>query len=138
MSGGMEAGVLIRVAGVILHWEGRVLLQHRDDNPEIVWPGHWAVFGGHIEPGEEPEEAALRELAEELELRLEGPLELFSHRNDGVRERFVFASPLPVPLDTLVQHEGQAMALLSLSDLDAYPVVPAHREILKAFFAGLV
>ncbi|MGV3720271.1 MAG: NUDIX domain-containing protein, partial [Actinomycetota bacterium] len=92
----MDESALIRVAGVILHREGRVLLQHRDDNPEIVWPGHWAIFGGHMEPGEAPEEAALRELEEELELRLEGPLELFSPRNDGVRERFIFAAPLPV------------------------------------------
>lgn len=127
---------LIQVAGVILHREGRVLLQHRDDIPGIVWPGHWAIFGGHIEPGEMPHDAALREIAEELGLELEPPLELFHHGVHGGRERHIYVSALGVSPDTLVQQEGQGMALLSAEDLDTYPVVPAHREILERFFAA--
>jgi len=125
---------LIRVAGVILHREGRVLLQHRDDNPNIVWPGHWAIFGGHIEPGEEPEETARRELEEELGLRLDGPLPLYFHGSDGVRERFIFEAPLPVPPEALTLMEGQGMALLAPEELDSYAVVPVHRQIIQSFF----
>jgi len=125
----------IRVAGVILHREGRVLLQHRDDKPEIRWPGAWAIFGGHVEEGEAPEEAARREIEEELGLRLEGPLPLVYHGSDDVRERFMFAAPLPVPPEALTQTEGQGMALLTREDLAVYPVVPIHREILEGFFS---
>lgn len=127
--------VQIRVAAVLLHQEGRVLMQHRDDRPDIVWPAHWAMFGGHLEPGETPEEAAVREIEEELELRLAPPLSLFHHEVIGERERFVFVARLEVPLDALTQREGQGMALLAAGELDDYPLIPAHRAILERFFA---
>ena len=48
----------------------RYVLQLRDDVPGIAAPGMWALFGGHIEPGESPEEALLREVREELSIDL--------------------------------------------------------------------
>ena len=127
------AGPQLKVAGVILYRDGRVLLQHRDDTPEIRWPGAWAIFGGHVEPDETPEAAARREMEEELGLRLEGPLELVYHGADDTRERFIFAAPLPVPPETLTLYEGQGMALLSREEIDTYPLVPIHREILHGY-----
>src|SRR5213082_3324237 len=93
----LRVAPLKRVAGVILYREGRVLLQHRDDDPAIRWPGAWAIFGGHVEAGETPEQAARRELEEELGLRLDGDLSLVYHGEDETRERFIYAAPLPVP-----------------------------------------
>ena len=48
--------------------DGRVLLQLRDDIEGIVAPGRWGLFGGEIEAGESPVEAASRELEEETGL----------------------------------------------------------------------
>jgi ADP-ribose pyrophosphatase YjhB (NUDIX family) len=124
----------LRVAGVILHREGRVLLQHRDDRPDIRWPGAWAIFGGHVEEGEPPDEAARREIHEELGLWLEGALDLVYHRDDGDRERFIFAAPLEVPPDALDLREGQDMRLFAREELAFYPVVAIHREILETCF----
>lgn len=126
--------VTIRVAAVILYQGERVLLQHRDDRPDIVWPNHWAIFGGHIEDGEAPEDAALREIEEELELRLEPPLTLVHHGIDGIRERFVYAARLDVPLEALTLLEGQGMALLTYAEMETLPLAPAHRIILNRFF----
>lgn len=125
------------VAGVILVQDGAVLLQHRDDIPTIRFPGCWAIFGGHVEAGETPEEAARREVEEELCYRLEGPLTLVHHARyvEERRERFFFAAELPVPLSALTLCEGQGMALLRPADFDRYPLVPLHREILERFFA---
>src|SRR5262245_11013131 len=107
-----RAGRPRRVAGVILHQAGRVLLQHRDNDPGIAWPGAWAIFGGHLEDGEEPEDAARREIEEELDLRLEGRLALVCRHQDATHERHIFAAPLTVPVAELTLHEGQGMALL--------------------------
>jgi len=57
-------------AGVILvDRRGWILMQERDEHPRID-PDCWGLSGGHLEPGEEPREGALRELEEETGLRL--------------------------------------------------------------------
>ncbi len=125
---------LVRVAMVILHQGDRVLMQLRDSAPGTYAGGLWGIFGGHMEAGETPEQTAVREIDEELDLRLEGPLALVTHRIDDGRERFVYAVELSAPLEALSLREGAGMALLPRSELDAYPIVPVHREILAAFF----
>jgi mutator protein MutT len=54
--------LMICGAGVIIHQNGRILLQRRRDD------GTWADHGGCLEIGETPEEAARRELLEETGL----------------------------------------------------------------------
>lgn len=51
---------------MLLDEHGRYLMQLRDDIPSILYPGHWGLFGGAIEPGETPEAAMRRELDEEI------------------------------------------------------------------------
>ena len=59
------------IAAIILeNDEGKFLLYLRDNKPDIPFPDHWDLIGGHIEEGETPEEALLREVKEELDLDL--------------------------------------------------------------------
>src|SRR5204862_6293798 len=48
----------------------RLLIYLRDDKPEIPFPNHWDFFGGHLEEGETPEQAMIREVKEELGIDL--------------------------------------------------------------------
>ncbi|HYE28686.1 MAG TPA: (deoxy)nucleoside triphosphate pyrophosphohydrolase [Allosphingosinicella sp.] len=52
------------VAAALADGEGRVLLQQRA--PGRAMAGLWEFPGGKVEPGERPEAALIRELAEEL------------------------------------------------------------------------
>lgn len=61
---------------VLLDGRGWLLLQERDEHPAID-PEKWGFVGGHVEPGEDFETAAYRELEEETGVRLDGGLELF-------------------------------------------------------------
>ncbi|MCK5845384.1 MAG: NUDIX domain-containing protein, partial [Victivallales bacterium] len=59
---------------VVYHPDGRVLLQKRRMDKDIQ-PGKWdTAVGGHVDAGETIEQAARRELAEELEFKQ--PIEL--------------------------------------------------------------
>ena len=58
---------------VVLRADGAALLQHRDDIPTIQDPGLWVVPGGHVEPGETPVAAAVREVEEETCYRCARP-----------------------------------------------------------------
>ncbi len=54
---------------------GGVLLQERDEHAPID-PDRWGLVGGHLEPGEDPEQGTYREVEEETGVRLEpGTLE---------------------------------------------------------------
>jgi 8-oxo-dGTP pyrophosphatase MutT (NUDIX family) len=73
---------------VIVDAEDRVLLL-RGGDPQRPGPAVWHTPGGGIDPGEAPQHAALRELAEEvgLELDVTGPLvwtRRFEFSFDGV------------------------------------------------------
>ncbi len=56
-------------AGVFLYVGDQVLLQWRTRDAPI-YPSFWNCFGGIIEDGETPEEAALREIEEEIGVTL--------------------------------------------------------------------
>jgi mutator protein MutT len=61
-----------RVVVGALRSEGRVLLGHR--SPTRAWyPDVWDFPGGHIEDGETPSEALVRELREELGIDVTPP-----------------------------------------------------------------
>lgn len=49
----------------------RLLIYLRDDKPEIPFQNHWDFFGGHLEEGETPEQAMIREVKEELGIDLD-------------------------------------------------------------------
>ncbi|HEY7268292.1 MAG TPA: NUDIX domain-containing protein [Dehalococcoidia bacterium] len=124
----------VKVAMVILHREGRVLMQLRGGDPGVYAGGMWGIFGGRMEPSESPERTAVREIEEELGIALDGTLALVVHRIDDGRERFIYAAPLTAPLETVKLAEGDGMALLSPQQIESYPVVPIHREVLRAWW----
>jgi 8-oxo-dGTP diphosphatase len=131
------------VAVAILHREGQFLMQLRDDDPTIMYPGHWAFFGGHLEPGESPEVGVRRELLEEIGY-CPVELALFDSWTDGQVTRHVYHGILGAELDDLVLTEGMDMQLLNLEDIqrgDRYspqiqqvrPLGPPHQRILLNF-----
>lgn len=76
--------LLHRVVHVLVfNGAGELMLQKRSMNKDVA-PGKWDTsVGGHVDPGEDLREAALREMEEELGIRAE-PRRLYSyvHSND--------------------------------------------------------
>jgi 8-oxo-dGTP diphosphatase len=57
--------MLHQCVGALIVQQDTLLLGQRSPT-RTFYPGVWDLFGGHIEPGEHPEQALIRELREEL------------------------------------------------------------------------
>ncbi|NJL62718.1 MAG: NUDIX domain-containing protein [Methylacidiphilales bacterium] len=134
----------IAVAIAILYRDGKFLMQLRDNIPTILYPGYWALFGGHIEPGETPEIAVGREILEEIGYNLPSTFAFFGCYPDEKVIRHVFYAPLEVEFSQLVLNEGWDMDLLTPEEIDQgifysqnaqeeRPLGPVHQKILQDF-----
>lgn len=131
----------VEVALAVLEQNGRWLVQLRDDVPGIVAPGAWGLFGGHLDPGEGPGEALLRELHEEISWCPPAPLPYWFRHANAERIAHVFRAALPVPLASLVLLEGQDMVLASLEELRSgrvwSPRLREHRLLAPSLCCAL-
>ena len=128
-------------AGIILvDGKGRVLLQERDEHPRID-PEKWGLVGGHLDPGEEFETAAHRELEEETGVRLApGSLELFGeftvdHRAPyGTWDRMqVFVAATDLTDADIDCREGRQIVFVEPDVARALELSAAAADIVPAF-----
>ncbi|MEU9130431.1 NUDIX domain-containing protein [Kitasatospora sp. NPDC048540] len=110
-----------------------VLLQLRDDRPDISWPAHWVVPGGRREAGETPYQTARRELREETGLDVPGLLPFLPAPAAGTGTegmRFFHAVHEVDPAE-LVLGEGQELRLVPLAEVGSLPMPPALKVLLR-------
>jgi 8-oxo-dGTP pyrophosphatase MutT (NUDIX family) len=111
-------------AALLVLEDGRYLVQLRDQKPDIFYPGHWGLFGGALEAGEDPVDALRRELAEELGLTV-STVRFFAEFGFDLSElgdRKVFRRVFEIPLHSrdiaaLVLGEGADLAALPAEEL---------------------
>jgi 8-oxo-dGTP diphosphatase len=138
----------VEVALAMLHRDGHWLMQLRDEIPDIVAPGCWGLFGGHLDPGETPEQALRRELLEEISWQPPA-VELVMVHHIHRRTAHVFQAELSVPLEQLQLLEGQDLGLISPEELLSGSIwsakLSSHRpladgllEVMQHVFTKLV
>lgn len=131
------------VSVIPINTQGKILLQQRDDRPDLVFPGCWTTFGGSVEAGETPEEAMHRELLEEIELDL--PVKLwktieFTIERDGQvlkGDGYIYVAPIEKAEDEIVLHEGQALGYFALADLTKLKIGFGFESVFREIFAAL-
>jgi len=117
-------------AGVLfVNRAGEVLLRLRDDKPGLRFANHWDVIGGAIEPGETERLAALREVEEEIGLRLETLAPLGSYPGNVLVVMFVAA--LDTPLEAIRLMEGQRIQFFTRAAAEQLALVPWVRTMLQ-------
>lgn len=135
-------------AAIMVAEDGRYLMQLRDDFPHIWYPGHWGLFGGGVEAGEDEIKALRRELREEIGFDLDADrAKLFTRFDFDLRPvglRCYVRSYYEVPIGTaalagLRLREGADMRVfrgdealaLRLSPYDAFALfMHFHRKRL--------
>jgi 8-oxo-dGTP pyrophosphatase MutT (NUDIX family) len=97
---------------------GAVLLQERDEHAPID-PDRWGLSGGHLEPGEEPEEGTYREVEEETgvalppgTLRLFRTLQVFHPRYGAVDDVHVYVGRVDLTDDDIDCREGRQIVFV--------------------------
>jgi len=130
--------LLLVAACALIDVDRRVLIAQRPEGKSMA--GLWEFPGGKIEPGETPEAALIRELEEELGIRIAGkclaPLTFASHSY----EAFHLLMPLYVcrTWDGEVSgQQGQQLAWVRASRLGDYEMPPAD-EPLKSVLRELL
>ena len=118
-------------AAVIVNDQGEILLTQRPAGKSMA--GLWEFPGGKVEVGETPEDALVRELAEELNLSVDArnlePLTFASHTYDS----FHLLMPLFLCRQwtgDIIPKEGQAMVWVTLQDIGDYPMPPADEPLI--------
>lgn len=116
---------------------GRVLLERRSLSKRLL-PGALAIPGGHLEPGESPEDAVLRELDEELGLSPSTVVYVCTllHRAEEFRKLHYFA--VEAWHGEMVLGEADALEWLSIEDESAFLDMDwvAVREYVRVYGAG--
>lgn len=119
------------VSVLVIH-EGRVLLVRRGREPNR---GIWALPGGRVEAGERPADAAIREVAEETAVQIDGLREIDSvdvaASDTGQRYAItVFSADYRSGSPTAGDDAADAR-WLALTDIASLPITDGTRRIIE-------
>lgn len=118
---------MIKAAGILFVSNGKALLLKRSNTESH--PKEWAFPGGHIEEGETPEQAALREFQEECGLAYTGELSQIMRTNDGDVEFTTFLAQAPEQFKPILNDEHTGFGWFELDD---YPN-KTHPQVKSLF-----
>ncbi len=100
-----------RIAAIILENDKReILLYLRDNKTGIPFPQHWDLIGGHVEEGETPDEALVREVKEELDIELK-EYRFFKEyeclEGDAYPNiKYIYSGKINIPIEEITLLEG--------------------------------
>jgi 8-oxo-dGTP diphosphatase len=125
-----------KVAKVILYKDNKVLLQLRDNKPNIPFPNQWSLFGGKIEKDETARACTIREIKEELNATIKNIKFITKqtrYENNVEVEDNIFSAEINEEIADLILKEGKAMKLFSLKELTKITIVPHYKDYIIKF-----
>lgn len=124
-------GITEVAAAVILRPDGTFLLGRRA--PDTFYPGYWEFPGGKVESGETPHAALVRELHEELEIKVlrATPWIMREHIYEHAHVRLHFFR-VTAWRGEIRDHVHTAFAWQRAEALDVEPMLPANAPVLAA------
>jgi 8-oxo-dGTP diphosphatase len=111
-----------KIAAIILENDkSGFLLALRDNKPGIPFPNHWDLIGGHVEEGETPEEALVREVKEELNIELKEYtfFRMYECLTDDAYEniKYIYSGKIDIPIEEITLLEGERPQYFSREEI---------------------
>jgi 8-oxo-dGTP diphosphatase len=128
------------IAAIILeNNKGEFLLYLRDNKPDIPFPDHWDLIGGHIEEGETPEDALVREVKEELDIDLKEYVFykkyecLYGDAYDNIK--YIYSWKINLPIKEVTLLEGVRPQYFSRSEIPNVKFANILKSIVMEYIA---
>ena len=111
-----------KIAQIILENDnGEFLLYLRDGKPGIPFPYHWDLIGGHVEEGETPEEALIREVKEEIDFDLKDYSffkEYLCLEGDAYPNiKYIYSGRIAFPIEEIPRLEGEQLQFVTKEEI---------------------
>lgn len=140
----VNSGENVSAAAIIHDDRGHILLQLRENLPQVAFGGYWGLFGGRVEAGETPLSGLVRELQEELSAEPPTTPDLYSTVawngggiGDSVRTRHYFLVPISsLVLSDFKLGEGADMAVVAREKVPQEFHVMPHDHLALSMFWG--
>jgi 8-oxo-dGTP diphosphatase len=125
------------VSMILLNPGNKVVMYRRDNKNTIPFANCLDLLGGHVEKGETPTEAIVREIREEIEFELDSPV-LFDVSDEGDRIEYTFWQRANIDITKLILHEGQKPYELTFNQIKSKKdeeIAFGFRKTLLKFFS---
>jgi 8-oxo-dGTP diphosphatase len=128
------------IAAIILENDkGEFLLYLRDNKSGIPFPDHWDLIGGHVEEGETPEEALVREFKEELGLDLKEYSFYKKYEcltGDAYENiKYIYSGKINLPVEEITLLEGVRPQYFSREEIPNVRFANILRSIVMEYIA---
>jgi 8-oxo-dGTP diphosphatase len=128
------------IAAIILENDkGELLLYLRDNKPDIPFPDHWDLIGGHVEEGETPEEALVREVKEELDIDLKEYTfykKYICLKGDAYdNTKYIYTGKINLPIEEVTLLEGVRPKYFSRKEIPDVKFANILKSIVMEYIA---
>ena len=118
---------------LLINQNKQVLLNLRDDKPDILYPNFWSIIGGGIDPGETPVQTIVREVKEEVNYNIDDPVFL-TKRVDTNQIVHFFVQKINATLDDFELNEGVDLNFFKKEELLDLKITPFIKSVLLDYF----
>jgi 8-oxo-dGTP diphosphatase len=129
------------IAAIILeNNQGEFLLYLRENKPDIPFPDYWDLIGGHVEEGETPEEAVVREVKEELDIDLKEYAFYKKYEcltGDAYENiKYIYTGKINLPIEEITLLEGVRPQYFSRKEIPHVKFANILKSIVMEYISG--
>ena len=122
---------------ILINEKGEILLQKKTLDYKYG-PGKWGLFGGEVEPGEDPKRTIKREIKEELNKDLKKfklfKIKKYAFLNQLVKgKEYCFVASFKGNVSQISISEGAGFAFFSFSEIEKLNIHKMGYDIIKDY-----